>query len=568
MSSDGQIEKLFQDAVDHYRPEDWPAFLDRASLDTGSRQSLERMLLHHLRQPPQDRLPAVACVFERPGQKIGRYELLEEIGEGSFGIVFRAQQIEPIRRSVAVKILKPGMDSREILARFRREQRVLARLNHPNIAAVYDAGVTPTGRPYFVMELAVGEPLTDYCDMRCLTIRDRLELFRTVCHAVQHAHGKGVVHRDLKPQNILVGGDGSAGQAKVVDFGLAQVTEGGSTDSDVFTIVDRPVGTPKYMSPEQAVGEYDRVDSRSDVYSLGVVLYELLTGTTPSEDDSSGATTTSILAPTTSNGRVLYPSACLTRLGAESARESAAARSATVPQLIRQFKGELDWIADKALDPDRDRRYETARGLRDDVGRYLLGDSVEARPPSKTYLLRKRLGHNRLWWLTRMIIVTAMLLSVITAWQLYRLGSFHYRLYRMKTLNAQVTRSWKPSQDPGRVQLVEKLLAVQREVLGERDPATLWTQVELSRAYGWSRNFAKAIPLAEESYARLLEIQGAETSYIGGCRINLFTLYLEQVWDAVGPGPDGERHADFERIPELAQLQRSFRKRSSSTFIG
>jgi serine/threonine protein kinase len=330
----------------------------------------------------------------RVGQVIaGRYKLLEEIGEGGMGTVFMAMQTEPVKRAVAIKIVKPGMDSKAVLARFEAERQALAMMDHPNIARVLDAGSTETGRPFFVMELVKGMPITKYCDERKLTLRQRLELFVPVCQAIQHAHQKGVIHRDIKPSNVLVAMYDDRAVPKVIDFGVAKAAGQSLTEKTLMTGFGALVGTPEYMSPEQASLNNLDIDTRSDVYSLGVLLYELLTGTTPLDRKSLGQAALLELLRIVREVEAPRPSA---KLSSSHALPSIAASRNTEPaKLARLMRGELDWVLMKALEKDRARRYETANGLARDIQRYLADQLVEARPPSAGYRLRKAIRRNK-----------------------------------------------------------------------------------------------------------------------------------------------------------------------------
>jgi serine/threonine protein kinase/tetratricopeptide (TPR) repeat protein len=326
--------------------------------------------------------------MEGPGAHIGPYKLLQTIGAGGMGAVYLAEQEVPVRRKVALKIIKPGMDSEQVIARFEAERQALAMMDHPNIARVFDAGTTDTGRPYFVMELVQGAPLTAYCDDARLTPRERLELFVPVCQAIQHAHQKGVIHRDIKPSNVLVTLYDGKPAPKVIDFGIAKATDQRLTERTVFTQFGSIVGTLEYMSPEQAEQSTLGVDTRSDIYSLGVLLYELLTGSTPLERDRLRETGYAVILKRIQEEEPPRPS---TRLGASNTAISAiAAQRRTEPAKLAQVvRGELDWIVMKALEKDRGRRYETAGGLARDIQRHLDGEAVEACPPSTVYRLRK-----------------------------------------------------------------------------------------------------------------------------------------------------------------------------------
>jgi serine/threonine protein kinase/tetratricopeptide (TPR) repeat protein len=327
-------------------------------------------------------------IRERPGTVIGPYKLLEQIGEGGFGIVFMAEQTQPVRRKVALKLLKPGMDTRQVVARFEAERQALALMDHPNIARVLDGGETATGRPYFVMELVKGVPITEFCDRNNLSVPARLELFGDVCQAVQHAHQKGIIHRDLKPSNFLVTLQDGRQVVKVIDFGIAKALGRQLTDKTVFTGFAQMIGTPLYMSPEQAALSNVDVDTRSDIYSLGVLLYELLTGMTPFDKARLQEADYEEMRRILCEEEPAKPSSRLSTLGRAASTVSSQRRSN--PRLLSQLlRGELDWISMKCLDKDRDRRYQTAGALAADVRHYLSDEVVEARPPSAWYRFRK-----------------------------------------------------------------------------------------------------------------------------------------------------------------------------------
>ncbi|MBL8803517.1 MAG: serine/threonine protein kinase [Planctomycetes bacterium] len=347
----------------------------------------------HVPNPKPAATPALALGAEQPGAHIGPYKLLQLIGEGGFGEVFLAQQEEPVRRKVALKILKLGMDTRQIVARFEQERQALALMDHPNIARVFDAGVTLTGRSYFVMELVQGDPIVAYCDALRLTIEQRLELLAQVCSAVQHAHQKGIIHRDLKPSNVLVGTLDGRPHAKVIDFGIAKATSQKMTDKTLFTEHRQVIGTFQYMSPEQAHGSLD-IDTRTDVYSLGVLLYELLTGSTPFDAKTLSEAAYGEIQRLI---REVDPPRPSTRLSSSRERlASIAAHRGIEPRRLGVLvRGDLDWIVMKSLEKDRARRYESASDLAADLRRHLDGDAVLAAPPSAGYRLRKLAQRHR-----------------------------------------------------------------------------------------------------------------------------------------------------------------------------
>lgn len=332
------------------------------------------------------------------GTVIGRYQLLERLGEGGCGVVYAAEQTEPVVRRVALKVVKPGMDTRVVLARFDAERQILGLMDHPGIAKVLDAGTTEAGRPYFVMELVRGTRITEYCDKVSMPLRPRLELFIQVCQAVQHAHQKAVIHRDLKPSNILVvfqEGSSSGPTAKVIDFGIAKALGGVSTDLTLYTHSGQFIGTPVYMSPEQADGSSLDIDTRSDVYSLGVVLYELLTGRTPFDPDELARRGLDEVRRMIRETLPARPSTRLDRLEPDAMSAVAGARETAADGLKAMLRGELDWVVMKCLEKDRTRRYATANGLAADVERFLANEPVVARPPSAGYLLSKFIARHR-----------------------------------------------------------------------------------------------------------------------------------------------------------------------------
>jgi WD40 repeat protein/serine/threonine protein kinase len=416
---------IFAAALDIADPSQRAAYLDEAcGGDPQMRRHLDELLAAEgklgsfLARPPvvPDATRPYDTVAERPGTMIGPYKLMEQIGEGGMGLVFVAEQQEPVRRKVALKVIKPGMDTREVIARFEAERRALALMDHPNIARVLDAGATESGRPYFVMELVKGVPITEYCDQNQLTPGERLELFIDVCRAVQHAHTKGVIHRDLKPSNILIAPHDGKPVVKVIDFGVAKAIGQPLTEKTIYTRLTQMLGTPLYMSPEQAEINALDVDTRSDVYALGVLLYELLTGTTPFDRQRFGTAAFDEIRRIIREEEPPRPSTRLSTLGDAMAAVSAKRKTepGKLPALVR---GDLDWIVMKGLEKDRTRRYETASALAADVRRYLAEEPIEARPPSAGYRLRKFVKRNRGLVLAASLVLLAVLAGIAgTTW--------------------------------------------------------------------------------------------------------------------------------------------------------
>jgi WD40 repeat protein/serine/threonine protein kinase len=409
-------EELFAAAIE--KPvEERAAFLDDAcSGDASLRAQLELLVVAH--DQPDSLLDVPACdetlqfahpLAEDAGTTIGPYKLLEQIGEGGMGTVYVAEQKQPVRRTVALKVIKPGMDTREVIARFEAERQALAMMNHPSIAKVLDAGATAAGRPYFVMELVKGTPITDFCDQHKLETRERLQLFVTLCQAVQHAHQKGLIHRDLKPSNVLIELHDVTPVPKIIDFGVAKAIGQQLTEATLHTGFSQMVGTPLYMSPEQAGQSSLDVDTRSDIYSLGVLLYELLTGTTPFDKETFSEVGYDEMRRIIREEEPTKPSAKLSTAGGLPAL--AANRGTEPAKLTRLVRGELDWIVMRCLEKDRNRRYETASALAADVQRYLHDEPVLACPPSAWYRFHKFARRNR----RAVATVTAMTLAVVLA---------------------------------------------------------------------------------------------------------------------------------------------------------
>ncbi|MBI1177568.1 protein kinase [bacterium] len=414
-----KLEAIFETAAALETDAQRHDYLERACPDAELRKEVES-LLDAMKNPDSlfDQGDTVSAstlaatpVLEQPGTMIGRYKLLQKVGEGGMGVVYMAEQTEPVVRKVALKIIKLGMDTKQVVARFEAERQALAMMDHPNIAKVLDAGATDTGRPYFVMELVRGVPITEYCDKNKLSTQERLNLFIPVCQAIQHAHQKGVIHRDIKPSNVMVTLNDGEPHPMVIDFGIAKATNQKLTEKTLFTNYAQMIGTPAYMSPEQAEMSKLDVDTRTDVYSLGVLLYELLTGTTPFPSKELLSMGYGEMQRVIAEKEPPKPSTRMSTMQGEELTVTADKRSVEVVALRKQFQGDLDWIVMKALEKDRTHRYETVNGLVSDIRRHLDNEPVSAAAPTFSYQFHKFYRRNRKYMRVAAVIAALLVLA-------------------------------------------------------------------------------------------------------------------------------------------------------------
>src|SRR3989449_6073361 len=435
MNANERVERIFSQAVEIESPSHRAAFLQGAcGDDVELRQRIEQLIRAHegaggflkiKTDPEVQTVISETPLTEGPGTVIGRYRILEQVGEGGFGVVYVAEQREPAKRRVALKVIKLGMDTRQAVARFEAERQARALMDHPNIAKVLDAGATEAGRPYFVMELVRGIKITEFCDEKSVPTADRLRLFTQVCQAIQHAHQKGLIHRDIKPSNILVTVNDDVPVPKIIDFGIAKATAGPLTDMTFFTAFEQFIGTPAYMSPEQAEMTSLDIDTRTDIYSLGVLLYELLTGRTPFDPSELLQSGLDEMRRTIREKEPDRPSTRLSTMAEGELTTVAKQRHTEAPRLIHLVRGDLDWIVMKCLEKDRARRNETANGLASDIQRHLNNEPVVARPPSALYRIEKLARRNRLAFTAAALVALALVLGIVAStWQAIRATRF------------------------------------------------------------------------------------------------------------------------------------------------
>ena len=542
-----RAKAVFMAALEIESPDLRNQYLDLACADDPELRREVLELLASLRQSGSFLENKPGAAFEqtamqttasmRVGETIGPYTLLEEIGEGGMGSVWVAQQAEPIKRKVAIKLIKAGMDSKAVLARFQAERQALAMMDHPNIARVLDGGMTDHGRPYFAMEFVKGVPLTEYCDRAKLSVKERLELFLPICNAVQHAHQKGIIHRDLKPSNILVCLYDGKPVPKVIDFGLAKAMHQSLTEQSLYTAQGMMLGTPLYMSPEQAEHNNLDIDTRTDVYSLGVILYELLTGGTPLEKAQMKQAAINEIMRLIKEVEPPKPSTRLT--GSASLPSVAAQRSIDPKQLARSIAGDLDWVVMKALEKVPSRRYETANGLAADIQRHLSGEAVVAAPPSTAYRFKKFIRRNRVMVTAGGAVAVALLIGMVAfAWQ------------------AQVARDQRDI-----AVLAQKSEATQRKLA---DVARIEAQTQQAKAQEQEAGARKQAEIAEEVKKFL------ETDLIA--QANVFAAVVS----GDKPEPDLklvtaiDRAATkiSERFDDQPQLEASVRQAIASSYVG
>jgi serine/threonine protein kinase len=542
-----RAKAIFLEAIDEHMPEQWPAFLERACAgDDRLRAEVEKLLraqaaMGSFHEVTRSVRPAVVdpCKSLGPGTIIGPYELLEQIGEGGFGIVFRAEQQQPIRRQVALKVLKAGMDTGEILARFEAERHALALMDHPNIARVLDASTTDTGRPYFIMELVKGVPITEFCDQHRLAPQARLKLFIDVCQAIQHAHHKGVIHRDIKPTNVLVTLHNGVPVVKVIDFGVAKAIAQRLTKRTLYTARGELIGTPVYMSPEQAEVSRLDIDTRSDVYALGVLLYELLTGTTPLEDKrlrEAGYVETLRLIREEEAPR---PSNRLSSLG-DSATVVARKRGLDMKRLVQLLAGDLDLVVMKALEKDRQRRYDTPARFAEDLERYLRHEAILARPPSLVYKLKKFARRHRAVVVTAAAVSTALLVgTAVATWQ----AVLATRAEAAARAAAAAEQRAKANAEAREADTMAVLQFLENQVIAAAQPARqAWRK---GREVTLHQTLEAALPLVAKNFANkpLIEARlrlklGTSFAYLGDSRTAAEQFEAARALYARHRGPD------------------------------
>jgi eukaryotic-like serine/threonine-protein kinase len=488
---------------------------------------------------------------EIAGTSIGPYKLLQKLGEGGCGTVYMAEQEKPVRRRVALKVIKLGMDTKNVIARFEAERQALAMMDHPNIAHVFEAGATEMGRPYFVMELVRGVKVTNYCDENRLNVRQRLELFIQICGAIQHAHQKGIVHRDIKPSNILVTMLDGVPVPKVIDFGIAKATGGERlTDNTLVTACEQFVGTPAYMSPEQAPMSGTDVDTRSDIYSLGVLLYELLTGRTPFDQNELLKSSLDEMRRTLLEREPQRPSTKLDGLQAEDLTRTSLHRQVETPRLNSLLRGDLDWIVMKSLEKDRNRRYQTANGFGMDVQRYLNNEPVFARPPSRLNRLQKLVRRNKTTFAAIAAVSVALIAGFGTSTWLY----FREREARREAESARRVETELRAEADARANISQAALLISHNEMAAADRLVDNIQVpvvepslEAAGVFHTLGNWNVTHGLWKVAADRFLQLEQAN-------QVDKSDLTADETRDLLGAGPSLIVAGDLKKYHQFVQV--------------
>ncbi len=508
--SQARVEPIFHDASQRPPGPERCAYLDGACGDDGDlRERVELLLEAHDGAADFLDAPAVTRTTEGPGSLIGPYKLLQEIGEGGMGVVYMAEQESPVRRKVALKVIKLGMDTKQVIARFEAERQALALMDHGNIARVFDAGATDTGRPYFVMELVRGVPIDEYCDTHKLSTTERLGLFVEVCHAVQHAHQKGIIHRDIKPNNVMVTSHDGRPVPKIIDFGVAKATNQRLTEHTLFTEYHQIIGTPEYMSPEQADMAGLDVDTRSDIYSLGVLLYQLLTGTTPVSAGELRTAGYGEMSRMIREDEPPVPSTRVSTLGA-AAEQIANRRRCDRKTLSRRLSGDLDWIVMRSIEKDRTRRYDTASSFAEDVERFLGDHPVQAGPPGSWYRIRKFAHRNRRGVLASVLFAALLGLGMAgTGAGFLKARSEAQRSARINA-SLQDVLAVTGSTDPGVVGEAQRAREQIRELFGKQHGTYAAVLDTIAQRLYDGGDFERAVDLCREAISSWETIHGKD----------------------------------------------------------